>query len=266
MSFKESLENTKAATEIISELIKVAGDNESVKEAGEHFGKSVLTISKAINNTLLPLAAVNFAFDKARQYFSEKFQNDLSDKLKDVPQINIINPKSSIAGPALQALSFSHEEELLKNMYLKLLCSAMDNRVSEKVHPAFIEVIRQISSDEVLIIEELKRKFLKQGLIFEESLIKGAPISGSSYIYSQWIDFCKKLGIDDNIQADAYYHNLIRLGIIIERTDAESKYKPEGGNSYGTWSAEVNTIVENFVLITSFGELFIKICTNEIKE
>jgi hypothetical protein len=58
-------------------------------------------LPKAINNALLPLAAINFAFDKARAYFAEKFRQDLSEKAAAIPPEQIVEPRASIAGPAL---------------------------------------------------------------------------------------------------------------------------------------------------------------------
>lgn len=137
---------------LIGEIIKAAGDNPSVKEAGQNLGQTALTITKTINNVMLPLAAVNFAFDKARVYFSEKFQQDLSQKASAIPSEQIIEPKASIAGPALQGLAFTHEEANLKDMYLSLLATAMDGRVAAEAHPAFVENIKQLSSEEANLI------------------------------------------------------------------------------------------------------------------
>jgi hypothetical protein len=144
----DPISSAKAGVTVLGELMKVAGDNPHVKEAGSNLGKTALTITKTINNALLPLAAVNFAFDKARRYFDEKFADDLSAKVAAIPVESIVDPKASIAGPALQGLAFTHEEPNLKNMYLSLLATAMDGRVASAAHPAFVEVIKQLTADE----------------------------------------------------------------------------------------------------------------------
>lgn len=141
----------KAASEgitLVSEIMKAAGDNPNVKEAGSNLGQTALTITKTINNVLLPLAAVNFAFDKARRYFDEKFADDIGQKVSAVPLEDIVEPKATIAGPALQGLAFTHEVPSLRDMYLSLLATAMDRRVSGNAHPAFVEIIKQIDFDE----------------------------------------------------------------------------------------------------------------------
>ena len=152
MTIDDSIKTATSGVALVGEIIKAAGDNPNVKEAGQNLGQTALTITKTINNALLPLAAVNFAFDKARVYFAEKFQQDISQKASAIPAEQIIEPKASIAGPALQGLAFAHEEANLKDMYLSLLATAMDGRVAAEAHPAFVEIIKQLNSEEANLI------------------------------------------------------------------------------------------------------------------
>jgi len=153
MSTDDAIKTASSGIALVKDILTAAGENKNVKDAGENLGQAALTIAKAINNTLLPIAAVNFAFDKAKTYFKEKFEQDISAKTSKIPPEKIIEPKASIAGPALQGLAFTHEEPNLKEMYLCLLATAMDGRVTDKAHPAFVEVIRQLSSQEANIIK-----------------------------------------------------------------------------------------------------------------
>ena len=151
----DPLKSARDGVALVGEILKAAGDNPNVREAGANLGQTALTITKTINNALLPLAAVNFAFDKARRYFFERFQDDLSQKASVIPVAEIVEPKASIAGPALQGLAFAHEEPNLKDMYLSLLATAMDGRVAPEAHPAFVEIIKQLDSEEALLLRGL---------------------------------------------------------------------------------------------------------------
>ena len=148
MSIDEPLKAAKDGISLVSEIIKAAGDNPNVKEAAGNLGQSAVTLTKTINNALLPLAAINFAFDKARAYFNGKFQQDLSEKASRIPSEAMVEPKASIAGPTLQGLAFTHEEPGLKDMYLNLLATAMDGRISITAHPAFVEIIKQLDAED----------------------------------------------------------------------------------------------------------------------
>jgi len=75
MSGDESLRTAKAGVSIVTEIIKAAGEHPNVKEAAGNLGQTAVTLTKTINNALLPLAAINFAFDKARNYFAGRFNS-----------------------------------------------------------------------------------------------------------------------------------------------------------------------------------------------
>lgn len=93
--------------------------------------------------------------DKARAYFSGKFQEEIAAKAETIPPEHIVEPKVSIAGPTLQGLAFTHEEPSLKEMYLNLLATAMDGRAASLAHPAFIEIIKQLDSKDAKPVREV---------------------------------------------------------------------------------------------------------------
>lgn len=149
----DTLKKAQGGVALVGEVLKAAGDNPNVKAAGEELGQSALTLAKTINNALLPLAAVNFAFERAKDYFQNAFQRDLSRKAQNIPTERLVEPKPSVAGPALQGLAFSHDESNLKEMYLSLLGSAMDSASRDDAHPAFVEIIKQLTSEEAQILK-----------------------------------------------------------------------------------------------------------------
>jgi len=227
MPIDESIKTAKDGVALVGEIIKAAGDNPNVKEAGSNLGETALTITKTINNVLLPLAAVNFAFDKARIYFSETFQQDLSQKTSAIPLEQIVEPKASIAGPTLQGLAFTHEEANLKDMYLSLLATAMDGRVAAEAHPAFVEIIKQLNSEEAALI---------RGILRSRDAIPIAEIRVTTVDKQSWKTLANHmLNLTDsetaipveNSRGPAMVDNWIRLGLVEvdytkHLTDAES--------------------------------------------
>lgn len=105
------------AATVLGEAIKAAKDSPDLKEAGGKLAKSALVVTTTINNALLPLAAINFGFQKAREYFEKRFATDMEAKLADIPPEQIIEPKASVAGPALNGLAFAHDEPALKTCF-----------------------------------------------------------------------------------------------------------------------------------------------------
>jgi hypothetical protein len=74
---ENSIEVAKSAVELIGAVIKVAGDHPDVKSAGSNLAKSAKTLTEFINVGLLPIAAVNFGYEKARLYFQQRFPADV---------------------------------------------------------------------------------------------------------------------------------------------------------------------------------------------
>lgn len=210
----DSLKAVSSGISVLGEVINAAGDNPDIKQAGNELCKSALTITKTINNALIPLATVNYAFAKARKYFEEKFLNELELKAKDIPPEDVVEPKASIAGPALQGLAFSHEESSLKEMYLSLLASALDGRVSEQVHPAFVEIIRQMDSKEARIIRGCLRS--KSGIPIVEIRLENKVDVSWNLLLRHLLNLCK--GPDrkpiEEPNLPAYVDNWIRLGLV----------------------------------------------------
>lgn len=214
MSANDELNVVKDGVSIVSEIIKAAGDNPKTKEAANNVGHTAVTLTKAINNVLLPIAAVNFAFDKARVYFESKFQNDLAEKTLNIPPEYIIEPKASIAGPTLNGLAFTHEELNLKEMYLSLLSTAMDGRVADNAHPAFVEIIKQLNSEEAQFIKQI----LQYGKTLPIAQIQATLNDSASYkILIRYllnnINSTTKTA-EENPRLPAMIDNWIRLGLI----------------------------------------------------
>jgi len=151
MSNDDSVSNSAKSVEVAGEIIKAVSNNPDTKEAAHEIGKSLHTLTKTINNALLPLAAINFGFEKAKEYFSTKFETDIEEKASKIPKERLIEPKPSVAGPALQGLAFSHDEQSLRDMYLNLLASSMDSQTSENTHPAFVEIIKQMDTNDAMV-------------------------------------------------------------------------------------------------------------------
>jgi hypothetical protein len=154
MQDEGSIKLAKDSISLMTEVIKAAGDNPQVKEAASNLGQTAVTLTTTINNVLVPLAAINFAFDKARMYFSGKFQQEIAEKAEAIPPEHIVEPKASIAGPTLQGLAFTHEEPDLKEMYLNLLATSMDGRSASFAHPAFVEIIKQLDSEDARLVRD----------------------------------------------------------------------------------------------------------------
>jgi hypothetical protein len=91
---------------------------------------------------------IGWLVQASRAYDENDFENDMADRLADVPDDDLVTPKYSVAGPVVQGLSFVVDEPKLKALFLNLLAAASDKRVQDSAHPSFVEVIKQLSTSE----------------------------------------------------------------------------------------------------------------------
>ncbi|MEM9403224.1 MAG: DUF4393 domain-containing protein [Pseudomonadota bacterium] len=200
---------------IAGELIRAAKDSPTMREAGNEFGQSFLTVGRAINNALLPIAAMNYGFEKAKEYFASRFIKDMEDKASRIPPERLIEPSASVAGPALQGLAFAHEEESLRDMYLSLIASAMDKEVSGSAHPAFVEIIKQLGAKDA----DLLQSFLGSTADVEPiAEVRRSSIKGDGYVpvRKHLLDLVSRETRETTVvpELPAIVDNWIRLGLV----------------------------------------------------
>jgi Abortive infection alpha len=268
MSTDDPIKFISTSTTILSELVRTAGDTPQAKEAGKTIGDIAVTVAKAVNNILMPLAAVNFAFDKAKKYFEDNFSEDLSEKTQKIPPDQIIYPKAFIAAQSLQGLSFSHEDIDLKNMYLNLLATAMDKRVFEKAHPAFVEIIKQLSSEEALILKDIFRaqNVDTNGIIEIKLTTSKGSLTIATHVLNYTDEFTNQPAV--NPELPAMVENWIRLGLVFvdythwlasEESYTWAELRPEFlNNKYRETDTEKLKIQHGIIKKTSFGTQFAK--------
>lgn len=105
-----------------------------------------------MRTALIPLALVNLGVRRFEDYIRTKFPDELDSATAEIPDDAMQEPPLNIAGPVMQGLTFTHESEELRKLFLALLATSMDSRKSATAHPAFAEVISQLESTEASIL------------------------------------------------------------------------------------------------------------------
>ena len=146
-----------------------------------------------------------------REYNIAETKLLLEKKLENVYPELIEVPEPFIAVPALQYISYCMDNEELRDMYATLLANSMNKVVKKGVHPAFIEIIKQLSPDEAKILRYIYRnKFVP---IIGLDVIKKA---GSHLeVYKFFSDITEICGCEDVCGYERYFDNLTRLGLIV---------------------------------------------------
>ena len=124
---------------------------DAIQPVAKETGKALETVGKAVNVALLPIKGLVWGADKIEAFVKTK----VTAKLKNTPEENIQSPDLTVAGPALESLRYTGHNESLSDLYANLLATSMDSRTAEIAHPSFVEIIRNMNSDEARVIKYL---------------------------------------------------------------------------------------------------------------
>jgi hypothetical protein len=212
--------NVSATIDAVTGLVTaVPVYKDAVQPAAKELGKSLHTVARAVNVALLPLKGIVWSFEKIESLFIPKVE----ERLKDVPPEDIITPKPNVAGPAIEALRYVGDEESLSDMYANLLASAMDKKTAAIAHPAFVEIIKQLTPDEA----KLMTMFLKpEPFPIASVRAEMTDHSGGVTLAYNLSLFGARANLEIEDLVPSYLDNLERLGLIDLKT--ESSYTGAG--------------------------------------
>jgi hypothetical protein len=82
----------------------------------------------------------------------DRFAEWMKQLAKDVPEERRQEAPAHIAGPVLQNLVFMEADNPLTRLFLELLKRAIDKERCHEAHPAFVEILKQLSPDEAMML------------------------------------------------------------------------------------------------------------------
>ena len=98
---------------------------------------------------VLRLALAPVQFVAALQ---DRYAGFLDRSLRQVPEDRRITAPQQILGPVLEAIRYEPESTPIDEMLSQLLSGSMDRERVDSAHPAFVEIIKQLSSDEAVLV------------------------------------------------------------------------------------------------------------------
>lgn len=240
---------------------------DAIQPVAKEAGKALDTVGKAVNAALLPVKAFVWGIEKIENFVNTK----VTEKLRNTPKENIQTPDPAVAGPALESLRYTGHKESLSDLYANLLATSMDSRTAENAHPGFVEIIRNMSSDEARVIKYLINNN-HQPVI---SIFRDMPSDNSTVIARRNVSVIGTLsGCENKDLMPAYFDNLIRLGLIeiLNETLAETGIYDQLLNDtdvvnlinkIDSFENSQPKIKKRVVRITDLGKLFSDACVIE---
>ena len=256
--------------EVIDAALKPAAEEfaENAKGSGASLGRAVRNVAGGIELLSKSVGALVWSFDQIR----DRIKPALDKRLKNVPEENRIQPDPMIAVPALEALRYTGHKDELREMFVNLLGTSMDDRIAATAHPAFVEVLKQLTPDEAKILRYMS-KSADIPVIDIQRKRKGKP--GYNRISSNVSQLGELASCDVLILVQGAIDNLCRLSLCII---PEGSYLVGEGVYDDLQNSEFAQIVvsqieqeegataefdKKLLTLTTFGKLFIDACVRD---
>lgn len=244
--------------------------------------EAIMPVAKKTGSTLSSIWTIAFGgidiyaekTQLKRVHALNQFKDELEQALSSIPEEKIIEPPLHIVGPSLEASKYYFENDELRTMFARLIASSINIDTADKVHPAFVEIIKQLSPLDALNLKLFKTDYRKPivNYIFRSSN-GNAPCKTNVFLENEQNQ-------DVNLNS-ASISNLARLGLIsisyktpFQNKDFYNKYfntpflEKEKRDLEAYNSQNVNTeslfetidVEQGIVDITTLGEDFIALC------
>jgi len=191
----------------------------------------------------------------------------LKEKVSKIPENKLCEPEPYVAIPAMQQLSYCENNESLREMYANLLASSMNIDTKWNVHPAFVDIIKQLTPDEAKFLKKLPPFIMILHPLID---VKAKNGSKSHTMISNFTTYGLDV-IENKSNINSYIENLERLKIIQipelssisnKEVYVELKNNEMLKNSIHSSFSEHFTIDYNYKLfhVTNFGAKLIETC------
>lgn len=243
------------------ELVKAIADRLPIKEAYDDALKKPAVVAGDIAADILKtvhIALLPFIYTAALR---DRFVRFIDKAVRDVPEERRVPPASQILGPTLEGLRYEPEDTPIEEMFQQLLSRSMDKNRNAEAHPSYPHLIRQLSSDEALMLKMLGTKSYR----FSNSLVtdeEDRDLFGP--IKQEREDFpVSVLVFPQNLQF--YRERLTTLGLAGDWEAGDIERVPDHGvtKSGRKWSHKV--IFHNWFGLTNPGKRFVRACSPSSK-
>jgi hypothetical protein len=171
--------------------------------------------------------------------------------------------------PMLEAASLE-EDVTLQDIWAQLIANSMDPTLSQKVHPGYIEIVKQICPDEAVILISFRNINSFPKLFNYQAMQQSGWVSGFAAqptyegIYVAYDNWCKALPLKLPNEARAFLDNLRRLQLVelgndISQQLEDSYIEPYIENSVSQ-KLQFTLLRDEYLRMTSFGEGFLAAC------
>lgn len=211
--------------------------------------------STVIESALTPMMSYignklkSFSEDKKNifEYLQNKLNNDLNNK-------DIVEPERNILIPSIEGILLNEKDTPLHEMFYSLLKSSMDKETKDFVHPAFPQILKQMSPQEA--------RFLLD--IYNDKITRNYTARGEAdFIYQYDFDTREVRSIityKEKASNDDYSYIYNRLNSFNLTFIKEEAFKKDFRIGQ---PPDSKIIVKDRVMLSKFGKKFMDVCYND---
>lgn len=244
-----NVETLKAATDIVqTDAGKVL-----FLPATTELGRTLGTITGLANSLLFPLELANWKIKTLRKRLIPEVQR----RVAAIPEERRGAPDIAISGPIIESAAYGVHHDELRDLYAALLAHSMDKDTASSVHPAFVEIVRQMTPDEARIISYFSRnpEDSYPAINMKTSILNGKLIAR---LFSHIGGFS---GCEHKEKTPNYLDNLIRLGLLEITSASDHIHHKELEDELRKNFRDGHVSARFDILLTDFGDQFCEICT-----
>lgn len=264
------MDNLPANSDTINKAIDIV--DESTKETRKELDK---TAAKGISKLAQlfwasPLGIKADVYIAERPFKLEKALKEMQTKYdNNIPAEYRVEPSSYIALKSVNELNYSLDEDYLKEMFENLLISDMDSRKKGNVLPSFIEIIKNLSSNDAKFLKLLKTE--GKGVACSVQMIaingRGSVVYYDKYIITNYDDKsnCSVKRIDwltlENLEKEKIIET--RYNESLQDRNEEYDYLFNSAKSNFPYKLEEGyrlSCKKGIISLTAMGSKFVDIC------
>ena len=218
-------------------------------------------IKGAVRIALAPISAMVWGYDKISEYLDKALPEYF--ERRKINKEKIIQPDPSIAVPVIEAMRYTSHKDELRIMFTNLLGASM-NSDSIDEHPSFIEIIKQLSSDECKMIKYL-RNHPTMPMIKIRAIVPDGD--GEYDIAPYFSDICYMAGCNYPQKFPEYLDNIHRLGLVdihydrfLTNNEEYEKLKKHPGFPKISIPEDLKSETKSIYCLSEFAKKFCKVC------
>lgn len=259
--------NVKATIDAVTGLAKaVPIYDDAIQPAAKETGKALESIAKTVNIALTPVRILIWGYDKIEGFLTKS----LAEKLEHVPEDRIATPPIEVVGPAIESLRFTGHQEDLRNLFANLIANSMDIKTVKDSHPGFVEIIKNLSSEEAKILKLFATRNSFPLIDIRAKYIKNQ--TGGYDLIKNFSEIGTLSNCIDPQLVPNFLNNLCRLGLLeiptgMHLTDNKFYSELEEHELVKNIKLAVESLddrkiqfVRKYITLTAFGKQFCNVC------